>query len=563
MNDVETGEVDDAVEAALDLAGTHLFGADPGHIPAVLHEAYTAARDEQARARLAAALARCWAYAGEHSRAVPLAAAALKHAASLDPLAQADALDAALASHWGPDELDVRRALVEKLSDVTACLLDPDARTRAHLWQLTVAAEALDVAEMNRHAHALELLGEVYTKARFYAASRRLMLDLMHGRTDTVEPLVDIAADALGELDLPDGFLVVASMRAYGACQAGTASPEIVELVRMGDRLAEAQGIRVLYAEIAWLYETLGMHGDAGRLVESFDADNLARLARDHDYLLTLQLSLEVAIALRLNRLVEAITPLLLPYAGRAVINAGGVMFHGLTDDPLSRACALLGDRERAAALRAHALETYRRIGATWWAARLEAIEAPVQVAKPVETTMLLRPGPAGAWLVGHDGHESPIPARRGLEHLHALLADAGRAVPAIQLAGVAVDQSDLGPPADRAALAAYRRRLGQIDAQLDRADAHGDASLADALSVERAALLAEVAAATGLRGRQRPSGSSAERARVTVRKAIAAGIQAIHAVDPIVARHLRTHVHTGHSCIYAPDPDRTVTWQL
>src|SRR5664280_117539 len=90
MNDMGTGEVDAAAAAALDLAGTYLFGAEPGRILAVLHEAYEGAGDEGTRARLAAALARCWAYAGEHSRAVPFAAAAIKHAAADgDPVVQA------------------------------------------------------------------------------------------------------------------------------------------------------------------------------------------------------------------------------------------------------------------------------------------------------------------------------------------------------------------------------------------------------------------------------------------------------------------------------------------
>jgi hypothetical protein len=564
MKGMETGEVDAAAAAALDLAGTHLFGADPGRTPAVLHEAYEGASDEGTRARLAAALARCWAYSGERSRAVPFAAAALEHAVEADdPVLHADALDAALATHWGPDELDVRRRLATQLADVAAYLLEPDARTRAHLWLLTVAAETLDVAGMNRQMRALELLGEESTKARFYAASRRLMLDLMHGRTDTIQPLVQIAEDALVELDLADGFMVIACMRGYGACQAGDRSQEIVELVRMGERLAESEGIRVLYAEVAWMYQQLGRHADARRVAGTFDADNLARLPRDYNYLLTLQLVLDVALAQGLTRLVEAITPELLPYAGRAVINAGAVMFHGVTDDPLSRACALLGDSEGAAALRAHALETYRRLGAAWWAERLGAAEEPGQNVNDSGRSMTLRPGPAGVWLVGHDGSESPVPARRGLEHLHTLLTNAGHEVPATQLAGALVDESDLGPVADRVALDAYRRRLADIDAALDRADQWADVGLAGKLTGEREALLAEVASATGLGGRPRPSGSSSERARVAVRKAVAAAIAALQATDPVLVRHLSTHVHTGYRCIYQPDPDQPVTWQL
>ncbi len=564
MHPVQTGQVDATAAAALALAGAYLFGADPGRTAAVLHEAYEGAADEGTRARLAAALARCWAYAGEHARAVPFASAALDHAAADgDPSTRADALDAALATHWGPDEMDVRRQLATKLSDVAACLSKPDARTRAHIWMLTIATETLDVAEMNRQMRALELLGEESTKARFYAASRRLMLDLMHGRTDTIEPLVRIAEDALAELDLPDGFIVIACMRGYGACQSGNRQPDIVELARMGERLAESEGIRVLYAEIAWIYQEIGMHEDARRLVETFDADNLARLPRDYNYLLTLQLALDVAVTQRLTPLVRTITPLLLPYAGRAVINAGAVMFHGVSDDPLSRACALLGDHERAAALRAHALETYRRVGASWWAERLAAVAAPVWKVTAGGACMTLRPGAAGVWMVGHDGVQVPVAARRGLAHLHTLLANAGDAVPATQLAGAVVEESGLGPTADRAALNAYRQRLAEIDAELARADEWADVGLSEKFLAEREALLAEVAAATGLGGRARSSGSSAERARVAVRKAIASAIQAIHAADPVVARHLTTHVHTGQQCVYEPDPDRPPTWQL
>lgn len=67
----------------------------------------------------------------------------------------------------------------------------------------------------------------------------------------------------------------------------------------------------------------------------------------------------------------------------------------------------------------------------------------------------------------------------------------------------------------------------------------------------------------TGLGGRPRTTGSSAERARTTVRKAIAGALDAIHAADPVVARHLTTYVRTGLRCCYEPDPDLPVEWRL
>lgn len=563
MTDMDTGEVDPRTQAALDLAGTYVFGTEPGRIPAVLFAAYDASAADLDRALLGAELARCWVYSRERNRAIPFAIAAVKHAeATGDPTVLADALDAALATHWGPDELEVRVDLAGKLADVAAHLSDAEARLKAHLWLLTVAAETLDVSELNRQVRALERLGEESRKALFFAATRRLMLDLMRGRADTVAPLLALARETADAL--PDGDMVVLGLTGYGAVQAGDRSDEVVTVTRGGEALAEQEGIREVVAEIAWIYLGIGLPDDARRLASTFDQRVLSGLPRDHNYLLILQLLLDVALATGLDELVETITPLLLPYAGRAVINAGAVMFHGVTDDTLARACERLGDAERAAALREKALATYRRIGATWWRERLEA-EVPATSEPERSTAMTLRPGPAGVWLVGRGSEESAIPARRGLEHLHTLLTQPGTEVPALRLAGgvETVEQAGLGEVVDAEALAAYRRRLTEIDTELDEADAWGDAARGAKLTAERDALLAEVSAATGLGGRPRTSGSGAERARVTVRKAIATALDAIHGADPVVARHLTTHVRTGLRCSYQPDPDAPVEWRL
>jgi hypothetical protein len=388
------------------------------------------------------------------------------------------------------------------------------------------------------------------------------MLDLMRGRTDTIDALVALARETADEL--PDGHLVLSAMISYSAVLSGDRSDVVIAQARWGEALAEREGIREVVAEIAWIYLGIGLVDDARRLASTFDQRSLTHLRRDHNYLLVLQLVLDVALATGLDELVETITPLLLPYAGRAVINSGGVMFHGVTDDTLARACQRLGDTERAEALREKALSTYRRIGATWWRERLEK-ERPAASGRDRTTTMTLRPGTAGVWLVGRATEETAIPARRGLEHLHLLLSHPGAEVPALRLAGGAetVDQSGLGEVIDPQALAAYRRRLAEIDTGLDAADASGDAGVGAKLTAEREALLAQVAAATGLGGRARTYGSSAERARVTVRKAIATALDAIHGADPVVARHLTTHVRTGLRCCYEPDPDAPVEWRL
>ena len=110
--------------------------------------------------------------------------------------------------------------------------------------------------------------------------------------------------------------------------------------------------------------------------------------------------------------------------------------------------------------------------------------------------------------------------------------------------------------------MAAYRRRLAEIDTELDEADERGDESRAVWLTTERDALLGQVRSATGLGGRVRATGGADERARVAVRKAIAAAIAKINDLELSLGRLLADTVSTGAICRYDPDPDRAVVWR-
>ena len=150
------GDVEAMAAAALGLAATQTFGTFPGRVPAFLHEAYTLARGGQ-RARLAVAIARAWAYGGDPARAVQFAAEALAEAeARGDPSLLAQALDAQLLVHWGPDDLDERLRITARLEDTVAHVTDVEARMSAHLWRLTTALECLDAPTTRRQLRALD-----------------------------------------------------------------------------------------------------------------------------------------------------------------------------------------------------------------------------------------------------------------------------------------------------------------------------------------------------------------------------------------------------------------------
>jgi hypothetical protein len=609
------GDGEAMAAAALALAANPTFGGVPGGVPALLFEARSRA-DGVARTRLAAALARAWAYSGQPARAAGFAAEAQADAERRgDPTLLADALDAQLAVHWGPDQLGDRLRLTDRLEEATAHVTDVEARLSAHLWRLSTGLEVLDSATVRRQLRALGLLATESGSARvaFFAASRRGMHALLTGDLDAARAAMADAGAAGRAAGSADVEAVEHTLRAGIARQAGDTAALVAE-ARSWEEHGLAEGIRSITAWAANHWVAAG-HPDRARAVLHQLAD-FATVPRDVDWLLTVYLLTGVAAAVGERAQTEAGLALLTPYAGRGVIDAGGVAFVGVVDAALARAGAALDRPDDAARWSASADAAYRRIGATWLLHPLGTTPAPlssppirtlnspgssrVQQASPpvgahgarVESAvdhaasasrppaphsaraeprvLHLRPGGDGIWWVGRDGGPSAVRDVRGLHYLHLLFSRPGLDVPALALSDAvagnlaprAVD-GDAGPLLDRQALAAYRSRLGELDDELAEARAHADLDREERLDREREALLDHLRAATGLGGRTRVAGGTHERARVAVRKAIAAAIDRIAAVDPSLGRLLIDTISTGATCRYDPDPDRPVRWIL
>lgn len=171
-------------------------------------------------------------------------------------------------------------------------------------------------------------------------------------------------------------------------------------------------------------------------------------------------------------------------------------------------------------------------------------------------------------WQLTFGGRTVHLPDAKGLRDLHLLLANPGEAVPAVRLlspeggaAVVAAHTMGGDDVLDEQARAAYQRRLGTLDDEIDRAVLLGDEDRAAQLDREREALLGELRAAAGLAGRSRRLGDNAERARKTVTARIRDTLRRLDVRHPELASHLRATVSTGARCCYQP-PDAT-RWQL
>ncbi len=181
-------------------------------------------------------------------------------------------------------------------------------------------------------------------------------------------------------------------------------------------------------------------------------------------------------------------------------------------------------------------------------------------------------------WTVIFDGHTVRVRDLKGMHYLARLLADPGREYHVLDLVAAetgsvaSLDNShaarlphsalgDAGEMLDARAKDAYRRRLAEIDDDIEQAHAIGDGERAAQADAERDFLLRELSRAVGLSGRDRRAASASERARAGVTRAIRHAITRIGDHHPQLGEHLNRTIRTGTYCAYMPDPRAPVGW--
>ncbi len=121
----------------------------------------------------------------------------------------------------------------------------------------------------------------------------------------------------------------------------------------------------------------------------------------------------------------------------------------------------------------------------------------------------------------------------------------------------------DVGPILDARAKDAYRRRLTEIEVDIEEARAGGDSARAAQAEAERDLLVRELSRAVGLGGRDRRVGSASERARASVTRAVRQAVLRIGEHHPSLGVHLDRTIRTGTHCAYESDPRAPVVWKL
>ena len=167
-------------------------------------------------------------------------------------------------------------------------------------------------------------------------------------------------------------------------------------------------------------------------------------------------------------------------------------------------------------------------------------------------------------WRLRYGSVDIHVPDSKGMRHLSVLLARPGVPISALSLTaltdGNPVEDADAGPVLDGTALRSYRARLSDLLAEIEAADVAGDVHRSAMAEAERTAVLAELSRGTGLGGRARRAGSTAERARLNATRTTRDAITRIARRCPSLGEHLATTVRTGHRCSY--EPDVPISWR-
>ena len=529
-------------------------------------------------------------------RARPLSERALALARTLDdPATLAACL---LARHdvlWAPGRAAERIDLAREITQLADRSGDAERRAEGLLLTANGLLEQGSVAfraVLDSYLHAADSFRQ--PRHDYLAMTRRGALALIDGRLDDAERLIT-ASSRLGErIGEPD-----------------TGNVRMSQLLGLVRARGDPEQLRATASDAVrwWLGVPSHAHAvAAGFLALTGEPDDLEAARKslatvfaldtwreDRSYLWSVFVGEMTTAAVRLGdrdvcaQLLTELTPV----ADACGVNGALVCFMGSNAHWAGMLAAALDRPEEARRWLRQALDVHRRLGATAWEAETSlelavlgdgdhhaarAAELATRLGLRGVATRLADRTPRLAevprrtdaelcrdgdlWRVRYHGASAHLRDVKGLSDLAVLLARPGVDVHVLDLAGAGVRDSGGGAMLDGTALAAYRHKLAELDADRDAAQAEHDPARAARLDDQRTALLDQLRRAAGSGGRTRTLGTStAERARKAVTARLRDAIHRIGGVLPSLGAHLDRTVQTGTTCRY--DPTEGLTWTV
>ncbi len=572
--------------------------------------------DDGLRVRLLTRLACAWRSTPEQRpESDALSRQAVELARTIDdPAALSYALAGRFWAIWWPDNPAERLTLASEMGEIAERLGDSERLIDAQLMLWLSHTELADMTTARREAaEMLRLVTDLRQPGHLWLGiAPRALMALMEGNFEAAETLIGEESDPGSHFTLARDNVSAGRFHRF-------------LLRREQGRLAEVEAeVRASVEEFPWyplhrsalacLLVDLGRDGEVAVELEAV----LVALYPDNEWLLGASLAAEAAARVANLEAAEALYDQLAPLAGRhAIGHAEGSIgaadrYLGLLAGVLDRpddsvrhledavhinermgarpwtahsrhdlADALRrrdapGDSARAADLDGIALASARAMG-------MPALEARITSAAN-ETAGMREQAGVGTfrregeyWTIVFEGHAVRMKHSKGLGYIARLLAQPGTELHAADLAGTGgngtsaraaaeaglrIGDDGIGPALDDAAKAAYRARADELRVELAEAEEWNDPERAARARAELDALASQLAASVGLGGRDRPTSSAGERARISVTRAIRSALERLAAESPALAGHLEATLHTGTYCSYTPDPRAPITWQ-
>ena len=617
------------------ITGYHFSGRRDETLVALLEEAIGALPpgDSEMRVRLLARLSVALYWSDLDGRRFELSEEAVAMARRLrDPATLAMAIHSRRYAQWGPDNFEQRLADAAQCRTLAFQANELELAVSASRWRFTDLLEDGDVAaadrELDAHAELAERLHQPFQLA--HTTQFRALRAIMQGRFGDGQALADDARQQAHRAGNPLAATVYGAQM-FPVWWQQSAHDQLDDFLRAALRAAPPNTSTT--SAMALIHAELGERETAAAMVEQLAAPGFSKFRHDMLFLPGLAHLTLVCSALADSDHAEAIYDLLRPYAGRVVIVGApaqacwGPVDHylgilaGLAERPdwaidHFEAALMLGARLGTPAVLAetrlefgtlllHADECERReralslldasnrtavaLGLQRVIDRLDAVSA----ARDVGPGEVVRREPSSAtpavgtprcslrrdgeyWTVMTPGGSTHVRDAKGVRHLATLLAQPGRPIHVLDLAGAPVGGSgvsglgdgsdttefatgfvdgwgDAGEVLDETAKDAYRRRLVELDELIVEAEKFNDIGRASQLGVERDLLVEQLAQAVGLGGRDRRAVSVSERARVNVTRAIRSAIRRIGEVDRDAGHYLDATVVTGAFCVFDP----------
>lgn len=620
----EIGAVELFAQAATDLEPFQVGSLSTRQV-ALLEEALRMLPpgDSPQRARTLATLATALYQSPDIERRDTMSRAAVDMARRLgDPHVLSHALRCRELAIWVPELLDERVEAAREHLALALRLGDLTMIRQMYVWQVLGAFEHGDIAEVERAKAGYEHVEGADREPlyQWIGANWRTALALTHGRFAEAEELanqsltIGIAVQREYALAAYSAQLLVARYE-QGRCRDYLETLEAA-LLQAPDQRAEVPAI------LALAYAESGRLSEARQQFEQLAVSDFGAVPKDLNWLAIMVMLASVCSTLRDRERAEKLHQLLIPFAARvaiistAVASWGAVArFLGLLSTTLERwdeAIAHFEEAEqRHAAMQAPSLlartrlehaETLLRAGRPPSETKqllqqvlLEARHLDLPVLAHRATTMLdalaafppdrdvaveatippkeirtcfLREGEM--WTLSFEGVTVRFKHARGFSLLALLLRHAGTEIHALELlnqespaSDSPLPPSDAGEIIDLKAQADYKRRLREIQEELQEAKEFHDRGRIETLQEEQHHLTQELSRGLGLGGRERRANSAAERARINVTRSISLALKRIAEHHEPLARHLQRTVRTGSFCIYAPDPRAPIDWEV